>query len=374
MILALVLVSVALAGALIYITVLLGRVSGLRERVARAEDEERFAAMAAKSLAVNAEALRQQNTAGLAEVLRPMKEDIDAFRESIRQAYSNEARERFALGERVRELIVGNSVLTAETRRLTDALKGNTRVQGNWGEMVLANILDHAGFRRGYEYHVQESVTDDDGRRLRPDVVISYSEGRKIVIDSKVSIQAYLDMVEATDEAARQMAARAHVASVRAHVAELRSKSYQDAIPQEGRFEYVLMFIPNEGAFLAAMGLDSKLWEAAYDSHVIIISPAHLMSIVKLIEQMWRHDKQNRNAIAIADEAGRMLDKFRGFVEDMDRIDKAINTARGAWNDAYGKLIAGTGSLVSRAEKLQNLGAKARKPLPGRYSGEDAPE
>ena len=144
--------------------------------------------------------------------------------------------------------------------------------------------------------------------------------------------------------------------------------------PEEGRFDYVLMFIPHEGAFLAAMDLDPKLWEAAFDSRVLVISPAHLMSIVKLIEQMWRHDKQNRNALAIAEEAGRMLDKFRSFLEDMDKIERSLSTARQAWDDAFRKLTAGPGNLISRSEKLRTLGAKVKKALPQRYSSEEDSE
>ncbi|MDE6197845.1 MAG: DNA recombination protein RmuC, partial [Muribaculaceae bacterium] len=335
---------------LAYIFVLLSRAARLDERLRlseksladqradfdriNAEAERRFADLAAKSLAMNSEALRVQTNRGLSEVLAPMKADIEHFRKSIADAYSSEARERFALGEKVRELIELNRAVGAEARRLTDALKGNSRVQGDWGEMILDNILERAGFRRGYEYQVQESVTDADGRRLRPDVVLSYTEGRKLIIDSKVSIQDYFEMLNASDEEARTRHARAHVASVRKHIAELRVKSYQDVAGGADSFDYVLMFIPHEGAYLAAMSLDNSLWDTACSSHVLIISPTHLMSVVKLIEQMWRHDKQNRNALAIAEEAGKMLDKFRGFLDDMDRIDKSLTVARNAWDDA----------------------------------------
>lgn len=335
------------------------------ERI-NAEAEERFATLATKALAQNSEALRRQTNQGLSEVLAPMKENLDQFRQTVIDSYSKEARERFSLGERVRELMELNQAVGRETRRLSDALKGNSRMQGDWGEMILDNILERAGFRRGFEYQVQESVVDSEGRRLRPDVVISYTEGRKIVIDSKVSIQDYFEMLNAGDDAVRDRYAKAHVASVKKHIAELRSKSYQDAVGGE-KFDYVLMFIPHEGAFLAAMSIDNTLWETAYDSHVLIISPTHLMAVVKLIEQMWRQDKQNRNALAIADEAGRMLDKFRGFLDDMDRIDKSLTGARQAYDDAHKKLTTGAGNLIGRAEKMQTLGAKARKALPARY-------
>lgn len=378
--------SIALVGAVSYIIFLLNRNARIDERLLLSEQklrdqrtefdrlnseaERRFADLAAKSLAANAESLRLQSKRSISEALEPMKENIETFRQSIADSYSREARERFALGERVRELITLNQTVSQETRRLSDAIKGNARLQGAWGEMILDNILERAGFRRGFEYDVQESITDSQGRRLRPDVVINYTEGRKIVIDSKVSIQDYFAMLDAGDDATRNSSAKAHVASVRKHVAELGNKSYQTVLG-DGRFDYVLMFIPHEGAFLAAMNLDNTLWETAYDSHVIIISPAHLMSIIKLIEQMWRHDKQNRNALEIAEEAGKMLDKFKSFLDDMDKIDKSLSASRTAWDDAFRKLVGGTGNLVSRAEKLQNLGAKAKKKLGGRYSSSE---
>lgn len=387
--LGIIILTLSLAGAILYIIQLHSKLSRAeeRERIARealteqradferlnAEAERRFEALANKSLTANAELLRRQSTQSLAEVLAPMKENLDNFRQTVADSYSREARERFSLGERVRELMDLNRAIGSETRRLTDALKGNTRLQGDWGEMILDNILERAGFRKGYEYQVQESVTDSDGRRLRPDVVIDYTEGRRIIIDSKVSISDYFEMLNAEDEAGREAHARAHIASVKKHVAELRNKSYQDAGKTRG-FDYVLMFIPHEGAFLAAMGLDNTLWESAFDSRVLIISPAHLMSIVKLIEQMWRHDKQNKNALAIADEAGKMLDKFYSFVGEMDKVGKALETARQTCDDAFRKLSSGPGNLISRAEKLQMLGAKSKKGLPARFaeSGEES--
>lgn len=378
-----IILAVCLAAALIYIIKLKSDLARQEERSRQAdrllneqradfdrlnaEAEQRFARLAEHSLSVNSEQLRRQTGNALTEVLAPMKDDIERFRQTVTDAYSREARERFSLGEKVRELMDLNRAVGVETRRLSDAIKGNARMQGEWGEMILDNILERAGLRKGYEYQVQESMTDASGRRLRPDVLINYTEGRRIVIDSKVSIQDYFAMLDATDETMRDRYAKAHIASVKKHIAELRGKAYQDATGADATFDYVLMFIPHEGAFLAAMSLDNTLWETAYDSHVLIISPTHLMSIVKLIEQMWRQEKQNRNALAIAEEAGRMLDKFRGFVDDMDKIDKALQTSRTAWDDAFRKLATGAGNLVTRAEKLKALGAKSRKDMPERY-------
>lgn len=379
MVIAIILLSVALVAALAWGMTLNGRAARLDERLKvadralveqradfdriNAEAEKRFAELAAKSLAVNAENIRRQNNQGISEVLRPMKEDLEAFRQTIAESYSKEARERFSLGERVRELMDLNQAIGRETRRLTDALKGNSRFQGDWGEMILANILEAAGFREGYEYHVQQSVTDGSGKRQRPDVVISYADDRNIIIDSKVSIQDYFEMLRADDEASRTRFAKAHVASVKKHIAELRDKDYQSAVPGRN-FDYALMFIPHEGAFLAAMSIDQNLWETALASRVLILAPTHLMAVIKLIEQMWRQDKQNRNALAIAEEAGRMLDKLQGFIKDMEDVDKAIDGARKAYGNAYAKLATAPGNLIGKARKLQELGAKAKKALP----------
>lgn len=369
---------IALAASLSAVFVLRSRLKDTREALARQKEEfeqssalaeERFSALANKALANNAESLRRQNINGLAEVLAPVQAGIESFRKSIAERYDTEARERFALDKRVSELIEVNRIVGNEAAKLTAALKGNARVQGEWGEMILENILRSAGFRPGYEYEVQESVTDADGKRLRPDVVINYSDDRKIIVDSKVSIQDYLNMIEAHSESAREAYARAHLSSVKKHVGELCRKSYQDAVGGT-TYDFVLMFIPNEGAFLSALDLDSKLWQTAYDSHVLIISPTHLMAIVKLIEQMWRSDKQNRNAMAIAEEAGRMLDKFRGFLEELDKIDRSLGQAREAWNSAYSKLAAGPGNLIGRSQKLARLGAKVKKPMPERYNAD----
>lgn len=375
----LIILAFGLAAAVAVIIVLRGRLSDARKALAtqkeeyersRAASEERFSELAAKVLASNSETLRRQNVNSLSEVLAPMQANIESFRRSIAERYDAEARERFALDKRVGELVEINRMVGREAARLTAALKGNARVQGEWGEMILENILRAAGFRPGMEYEVQESVADADGRRLRPDVIISYPGSRKVIIDSKVSIQDYLKMVDADSDATRESFARAHIASVKKHVGELTRKSYQDAVAGD-TFDYVLMFIPNEGAFLSALELDAGLWQTACENRVLIVSPTHLLAIIKLIEQMWRTDRQNRNAVAIADEAGRMLDKFCAFVEDLDRIDRSLGQARDAWTAAYSKLSTGAGNLIGRAQKMTQLGAKVKKSLPGDASDAD---
>lgn len=331
------------------------------------EDRRRFSELARQSLMDNGRVLMEQNSASVRAALQPMAENIENFRRSVAERNERESSERNNLAERVRELTQSSAAVGLEARRLTDALKGNAKLQGEWGEMILDNILERSGMQRGRDYVLQNSVTTPDGRILRPDAVINYSRGRKIVIDSKVSIQAYLRMLSTDNAQERQELAREHVASVKKHVAELKAKDYQQYVGTDRKIDFVLMFIPHEGAYIAAMQMDSKLWENAYDSRVLIISPTHLVSVVRLIEQLWRHDRQNRNALEIAAQAGAMLDKFRGFLEDMDRIDKAINSGRDAWNAAYNKLVSGTGNLVSRAGNLRELGAKLKKEFPQRY-------
>lgn len=333
--------------------------------------EERFRAIANEALLANSRALDAAGRRSISEALQPMAERMREMEKTFRDTYSAEARERFSLADRVRELVELNRVVGAETRRLTDALKGNTRVQGDWGEIILENILERSGLQQGREYEVQQTFTSPDGRRLRPDVIVNYPDGRCVVIDSKVSVAAYLSMVEADDAEARNAAAKAHLASVRAHINELKTKNYQDLTA--GRHcDFVMMFIPHEGAYMAAMQLDSALWQYAFDSRVLIVSPTHLMAVIKLVEQLWRNDRQSRNAIDIATEAGRMLDKLSGFLADMEKIDSSLNAARRAWDGAYNKLATGTGNLLGRAERLRAMGAKATKDLPSRFK--DAPD
>ncbi len=332
--------------------------------------EKRFSELAAQALAGNSEVIRRASVNSVAEVLQPMKDNIESFRKTIASCYDAEARERFALDGKITQLIELNRTIGNEAARLTTALKGNSRVQGEWGEMILGNILQAAGFRCGIDYEVQQNICDSEGKQLRPDVVISYADGRRIVIDSKVSIQDYLNMLSAEDEDVRKVYARSHVNSVRKHVGELARKSYQDAAGHT-TFDYVLMFIPNEGAFLSAMDLDSTLWQSAYDSRVLIVSPTHLLSVLKLVEQMWRQEKQNSNFLAIADEAANMLNKFQAFVADLDKIDKSLAQARDAWDAAYNKLSTGKGNLINRARKIELMGAKSQKSFADRVIEED---
>lgn len=332
-------------------------------------DTDRFRDMASEIFTAQSDRLRTANEQRLSEILAPLSENIRDFRKAVNDSYSAEARERFALDGRIRELVEANKVASRETRGLATALRGSNQAQGNWGETVLENILEKSGLRKGEEYVVQattgafgETLRRDDGKLLRPDVVINYPDGRSVVVDSKVSLTAFLDMSNAESPEARTAAASRHVESVRRHIDELAAKDYQKYVG-ERHTDFVLMFIPNEAAYMAAMQADSGLWERACAKCVLIVSPTLIISALRLIEQLWNRDRQTRNAIEIADAAGKMYDKFAGFVDDMARIDKNIEATRSAMTEAMKKLSTGTGNLVSRAEKLRELGAKASKQL-----------
>ena len=383
------LVTVLLAAAVIYLVIKLGKrqeeIGALRSDRARLEErlkiidsesierqrasEERFTLLANRIMQSNSQTLRRESEERIGQLLTPLREDIVRFKKSIDESYSAEARERFSLGERIKELIAANQSIGREARELADALRGNSKVQGDWGEMILQTILEKSGLVEGTHYKTQQT-TDDSGRTLRndrgaalrPDVVIYYPGERCMVVDSKVSLTAFVDMVNAEDESVRKESLRKHIGSVRGHILELAKKNYQDYVG-ENKADFVMMFIPNEAAYIEAMKAEPNLWQEAYDRRVLIVSPTHLISALKLIAQLWQQNAQAKNAVEIATAAGRMYDKFVAFTDDMAQIKKGIQTTEKAFSEAMNKLSDGKGNLVSRAEKLRELGAKATKQL-----------
>lgn len=347
-----------------------------KQRLAE-ENELRFKNLANEILETNARKFKTENETRLGEILAPLKNDIEQFKKAVNDAYSNEARERFALGEKIKELVDLNRSIGKEAKELTEALKGNSKVQGDWGEMILETILEKSGLRKGHHYEIQ-STTDDEGnvlrdennRALRPDVVIKYPDGRRMVIDSKVSLTAYVTMVNSVTDEDMQRCGNEHLRSVKAHIRELAEKKYQDYVGVK-KTDFVMMFIPNESAYMAAMNLDPSLWQEAYDRRVIIISPTHLISVVKLVEQLWRQDDLQRNVLEIAEESGRMYNKFVGFLEDMERIGKSIKSSQDAYDKAVNKLSTGKGNLIGRAEKLRSMGAKTQERIPSSFQSEE---
>lgn len=357
-----IILGIALFVALVLVFVLYRRMSVSMDE-ARVLGAENAALKARLELLDAPRVLTEQTRSDLTEVLRPVREGMDDVRRRLEEQSALNASERNALGERLRELASLSQSLGGETRRLSDALRGNTRVQGQWGEHVLENILERAGLRRGEDFLVQSTVRDGEGGLLRPDVIIRYTEGRNIAVDAKTSIGAYLELCAASTDDERRRAGKAHLESVRKHVGELRAKAYQDCLGRESA-DFVLMFIPNEGAYMAALEMDKDLWETAFESRVIIISPTHLLSVLKLIEQIWRSEKQTRNVAEIARLAGNMLDKFSDFLKEMENIGLALDRARRACDSAMVKLDGQRGSLLSQAARIKALGAKSKLAVP----------
>lgn len=327
------------------------------------ESEIRFKNLANDILQQNSTTFKEQNETRLSEILAPFKDNLEQFKKVVTESYSSEARERFSLQAKIKELIDLNQTISKDAQNLALALKGNSKVQGNWGEMILESILEKSGLERGREFFVQESTYNDEGKRLIADVVINYPDGRKIIIDSKVSLNAYIEIINCDDNELLEIYKKKHITSIRNHISELKLKKYQDYLGDE-KAEFVMMFIPNEAAYICAMQIDPNIWQEAYDKRVLIISPTHLISALRLIEQLWQHDRQTRNAIEIATESGKMYDKFVGFIEDLKLIEKSLNSAQNAYEKALNKLHLGKGNIISKAEKLKEMGAKTTKSLP----------
>ena len=350
----------------------IGNVEAFNNSV-REETKAQFKSLAADIFSSQSEKFKEANETRLSEILNPLKEDIKDFKRRVDDTYMNSSKERTLLGEQMKRLMELNMSIGKEARDLTEALSGNTKVQGDWGEMVLETILVKSGLVEGENYFVQRTKNDDgtqikndDNGRLRPDVVVALPDKKCIVIDSKVSLTAYVNYINADNEDDRQRFGKAHLLSVRSHLKELETKRYQDfvGVGNDDRIDYVLMFIPNEHAYMAAMALDNNLWMEAYEKRVVIISPAHVISTLRLIAQLWTRDKQTKNALKIAEEGGKLYDKFVGFVNDMQTVEQSLGKASEAYASAMSKLHTGRGCIVSKVENLKKLGAKTSKTLP----------
>ena len=350
----------------------IGNVEAFNNSV-REETKAQFKSLAADIFSSQSEKFKEANETRLSEILNPLKEDIKDFKRRVDDTYMNSSKERTLLGEQMKRLMELNMSIGKEARDLTEALSGNTKVQGDWGEMVLETILVKSGLVEGENYFVQRTKNDDgtqikndDNGRLRPDVVVALPDKKCLVIDSKVSWTAYVKYINADNEDDRQRFGKAHLLSVRSHLKELETKRYQDfvGVGNDDRIDYVLMFIPNEHAYMAAMTLDNNLWMEAYEKRVVIISPAHVISTLRLIAQLWTRDKQTKNALKIAEEGGKLYDKFVGFVNDMQTIEQSLGKASEAYASAMSKLHTGRGCIVSKVENLKKLGAKTAKTLP----------
>ncbi len=305
----------------------------------------------------------EQNSVRLGEILNPLNQKIKEFEKKIEETYDKETQQRISLKEEVKRLAELNQIVSKEASNLTKALKGEAKTQGNWGEVILENILEQSGLVKNREYFVQPSFTNDSGTRLQPDIVVTYPGERSVIIDSKVSLTAFERYITAVSEEKQEAALREHLISIRNHVKELSSKSYHE-IPQLKALDFVMMFLPVEPAYYLAIQEDPELWNFAYEKRILLISPTNLIASLKMIESMWRQEYQNKNVMEIARQSGALYDKFVGLISDLSDLGKRLDSAKIHYSSTMNKLSEGKGSLVSRVEQIKKLGAKTKKTLP----------
>ena len=338
----------------------LGRIESLNE--AKEALTSQFKNLANEILEDKSKRFTEQNAASLDALLKPLQTKLTEFKEQVSNSYGNEARERFALKSEIERLANLNLRMSDETRSLTQALKGDSKVQGNWGELVLESILESSGLRKGEEYLVQDSHTQTDGSRLQPDVVVKLPEGRSLVVDSKVSITAYARHAETTDPIVAEQELAAHIQSLRQHIQGLSGKNYS-SLYGIGSVDFVLMFVPIEPAFLLALKTAPNLYQEALAKNIVLVCPSTLMATLRTVAHLWRQDHQNRNALEIAKQCGTLYDKFVGFVEDLEKLGQRLDQAQTSYHDAFNKLKSGKGNLIRTAEKVRELGVKPSKNL-----------
>ncbi len=308
----------------------------------------------------------EQNRSNLDQLLKPLGEKIRDFEKKIGDAYDKEAQQRFSLKEEVKRLAELNKRIAEDAENLTRALKGDSKAQGNWGEMILENILERSGLVKDREYIVQPSFQGDDGRRMQPDIVVTYPGNRSVIIDAKVSLTAYERLVDAPGPELREKYLKEHLNSIRNHITELSNKNYLD-IYQVQSLDFIMMFLPVEPAYLVAIKEDPEIWNYAYDRRILLISPTNLLAALKMIASLWRQEHQNKNALEIARQSGDLLDKFYALLSDLNDLGNRLKLTQKSYDDAINKLSEGKGNLIRRAQRIEELGAKTKKKLPDNF-------
>ena len=324
---------------------------------------EKFALLSRQLLDQQSQKLTEQNQAHLGNLLNPLREQLGEFRKRVDEVYDKENKERGALQSEIASLKGLNQRISEDAVNLTRALKGGAQAQGAWGEMVLERVLEASGLQKGRGYEAQVTLADEVGGRPRPDVIVHLPEGRDIVVDAKVSLTAYERYCRAADAAERSLQLTAHLASLRKHVRELADKRYAD-LPGLNSLEFVLMFVPVEAAYIEAVHNDDALHAFALEKQVVIVTASTLLATLRTVDSLWRNADRNRNAFDIADRAGKLYDKFAGFVEDLNTARARVGAAAKALDDAGAKLSTGSGNLLRQVQMLQDLGAKASRTLP----------
>jgi len=304
----------------------------------------------------------EQNQQNIDQVLKPLREQLGDFRRKVEDVYEKESKDRVSLFHEIKHLKDLNQKISDDAINLTNALKGQTKTQGTWGEVILERVLEESGLHNGREYETQGTFTSEEGKRLRPDVIVHLPEGKDIIIDSKVSLTAYERYCSSDDDNQRQVDLKEHIASLKAHIKGLSVKNYED-LPGIKSLDFVLLFVPIESAFITAVENDRDIFREAFDKNIIVVSPTTLLATLKTVHNIWRYEYQNLNALEIAEKAGNLYDQFVLFVQSMDDIGDKLGKATDAYQTARKRLVDGKGNLVGRTENLKKLGAKAKKSL-----------
>ncbi len=336
-----------------------------KEEIVKIQEEAKlqFENLANKILEEKTLKFTEQNQQNLKNILNPLQEKITDFEKKVENTHKESIDYHAALRQQILGLKEMNLQMSKETLNLTKALKGDSKIQGNWGELVLERVLEKSGLEKGREYEIQKSFTTEEGNRVQPDVIINLPDGKKMIVDSKVSLTAYEKYINEEDDEQKSSFLKEHVNSLKRHVEQLGSKNYQHLYQMESP-DFVLLFIPIEPAFAIALNEDTQLYNKAFEKNIVIVTPSTLLATLRTIDSMWTNQKQQENAYEIARQAGALYDKFDGFVTDLVKIGKKMDEAKTEYEGAMNKLVDGKGNLITSVQKLKIMGAKAKKSLP----------
>ena len=336
-----------------------------KEEVEKLQEKftKEFENLANKILEEKTVKFTEQNKENLKNILSPLQDKIQLFEKKVEDTHKESIDYHAALRQQILGLREMNEQMSKETLNLTKALKGDSKMQGNWGELVLERVLEKSGLEKGREYEVQQSFVTEEGNRVFPDVVINLPDGKKMVVDSKVTLTAYERYINTEDDTEKSQFMKEHLLAIKRHIDQLSEKNYHDLYQMESP-DFVLLFIPIESAFALALNEDTSLYNKAFEKNIVIVTPSTLLATLRTIDSMWTNQKQQENALEIARQAGALYDKFDGFVSDLVKIGKKMDEAKVEYGNAMNKLFDGKGNLINSVEKLKKMGAKAKKSLP----------